>query len=127
MFNKIMYVTLFVSDQDKALDFYTNNFGFRKCIDFSGPDGRFLTIAFEEQGLEVVLWPGKAGQGKAPPGTAAPGALFIESDDLRRDFATLKERGVEFVEAEPEPYSFGMRATAFDPDGNPVSLRQRRK
>jgi len=28
MFSKIMYVTLFVSDQEMALDFYTNSFGF---------------------------------------------------------------------------------------------------
>jgi catechol 2,3-dioxygenase-like lactoylglutathione lyase family enzyme len=29
MFSRIMYVTVFVSDQDKALDFYTNHFGFQ--------------------------------------------------------------------------------------------------
>jgi catechol 2,3-dioxygenase-like lactoylglutathione lyase family enzyme len=45
MFSKIMYVTVFVSDQDKALDFYTNSFGFQKHADYNGPEGRFLTIA----------------------------------------------------------------------------------
>jgi len=33
MFKSIMYATIFVSDQDKALDFYTNTFGFRKRAD----------------------------------------------------------------------------------------------
>ena len=123
MFSRIMYVTMFVSDQDKALDFYTNNLGFEKRADYNGPEGRFLTIALKDQ-VEVLLWLGNAGQAKT---TSGMGTLFIESDDLRGDFAELKARGVEFVELEPEAYPFGMRVTALDPDRNPVALRQTRK
>jgi catechol 2,3-dioxygenase-like lactoylglutathione lyase family enzyme len=119
-----MYVTVFVSDYDKALDFYTSSLGFQKRVDYNGPEGRFLTIGLKDQGLEVLLWLGSAGQAKATPGI---GTLFIESDDLRKDFADLKARGVRFLEPEPETYPFGMRVTAFDPDGNPVALRQTRK
>jgi predicted enzyme related to lactoylglutathione lyase len=124
MFSRIMYVTVFVSDQDKALDFYTNNFGFQKHADYNGPEGRFLTIALKDQGFEVLLWLVSAGQAKATPGV---GTLFIESDDLRKDFAELKARGVQFLEPAPETYPFGMRVTALDPDGNPVALRQTRQ
>lgn len=123
MFSRIMYVTVFVSDQDKALDFYTRNLGFQKHADYSGPEGRFLTIALEDQGFEVLLWLGGAGQAQVASGV---GTLFIESDDLRKDFAELKARGVQFLEPEPETYPFGMRVTALDPDGNPVALRQTR-
>jgi predicted enzyme related to lactoylglutathione lyase len=124
MFSRIMYVTVLVSDHDKALDFYTSSFGFQKRADYSGPEGRFLTIALGNQGFEVLLWLVKAGQAKASPGVAT---LFIESDDLRKDFAELKARGVRFLEPDPETYPFGMRVTALDPDGNPVALRQTRK
>ena len=124
MFSKIMYVTVFVSDQSKALDFYTNNLGFKKRADYTGPDGRFLTIALGDQGFEVLLWLAEAGKANT---TAGMGTLFIESDDLRKDFAELKARGVEFVEPEPEAYPFGLRVTALDPDRNPVALRQTRK
>lgn len=124
MFSRVMYVTLFVSDQEKALDFYTTCFGFEKVVDYGGPEGRFLTIALKGQGLEVLLWLGTAGNAKVSPGV---GSLFIESDDLQTDFAALKARGVKFVEPEPETYPFGIRVTALDPDGNPVALRQRRK
>ena len=124
MFSRIMYVTVFVSDQDKALDFYTRSFGFQKRADYSGPEGRFLTIALEDQGFEVLLWLGNAGQAQGAPGLGTP---FIESNDLRKDFAELKQRGVQFLEPEPETYPFGMRVTALDPDGNPVALRQTRK
>ena len=124
MFSKIMHVTVFVSDQDKALDFYTKNLGFQKHADYNGPEGRFLTIALKDQGFEVLLWLGSPGVAKASPGV---GTLFIESDDLRKDFADLKARGVKFLEPEPEAYPFGLRATALDPEGNPVALRQTRK
>jgi catechol 2,3-dioxygenase-like lactoylglutathione lyase family enzyme len=124
VFSRIMYVTVFVSDQDKALDFYSNNFGFQKRADYNGREGRFLTIALKDQGFEVLLWLGNAGQAKT---TFGVGTLFIESDDLRKDFAELRARGVEFVEPEPEAYPFGMRVTALDPDRNPVALRQTRK
>ena len=124
MFSRIMYVTVFVSDQDKTLDFYINNFGFRKCVDYKGPEARFLTIALKDPGFEVILWPGEAGRTKTAAGV---GTLFIESDDLQKDFSELKARGVEFLESEPEAYPFGLRVTALDPDGNPVALRQTRK
>jgi catechol 2,3-dioxygenase-like lactoylglutathione lyase family enzyme len=119
-----MYVTVFVSDQDAALDFYTSHFGFQKRADYNGPEGRFLTIALQDQGFEVLLWLGHPGQAQVAGGV---GTLFIESDDLRKDFAELKARGVAFAESEPEVYPFGMRVTALDPDRNPVALRQTRK
>ena len=124
MINKIHSATVVVSDQDKALDFYTNNLGFQKRADYRGPEGRFLTIALKDQGFEVLLWLGNAGQATT---TSGMGTLFIESDDLRKDFVELKARGVEFVESEPEAYPFGMRVTALDPDRNPVALRQTRQ
>jgi len=124
MFSRIMYVTVFVGDQDKALEFYTSHLGFQKRADYAGPEGRFLTVALKDQGFEVILWPGSTGRAKTTPGM---GTLFIESDDLRKDFAELRARGVEFLEPEPETYPFGMRVTALDPDGNPVALRQTRK
>lgn len=125
MFSKIMYVTQFVSDQDKALDFYTSVLGFEKRLDFSGPEGRFLTVALEGQDWEVLLWLGIAGRATYQPDQV--GTFFIESDDLRKDFTELKARGVRFVQSKPEVYPFGMRVSALDPDGNVIALRQTRK
>jgi catechol 2,3-dioxygenase-like lactoylglutathione lyase family enzyme len=125
MFARVMYTTLFVRDQGKALQFYTENFGFVKRSDFAGPEGRFLTMAFDGQEVEVLLWPGTQGHGVA--GAAAPGPLIIESDDLRKDFEVLQAKGVQFVGPAPEDYPFGVRIEALDPDGNLVSLRQRRR
>ena len=120
-----MYVTLFVSDPDKALEFYTKTFGFEKRADYTGPEGRFLTMALQ-RGPEVLLWPGTGGRAgtTGSPRISVPGPLIIESDDLRKDFEALRTRGVQFADAEPEQYPFGVRVTALDPDGNRVSLRQ---
>jgi catechol 2,3-dioxygenase-like lactoylglutathione lyase family enzyme len=128
MFSRLMYVTLFVTNQDKALDFYTQTFGFEKRADYPGPEGRFLTMAISG-GPEVLLWPGIAGRAETTgsPQISVPGPLIIESDDLRKDFEILRSRGVQFADAEPENYPFGVRVTALDPDGNRVSLRQTRK
>jgi catechol 2,3-dioxygenase-like lactoylglutathione lyase family enzyme len=123
MFRRIMYVTVFVTDQDRALDFYTTKLGFEKRIDASGPQGRFLTIALKDQSFEVLLWLGTEGRANDTPEV---GTLFIQSDDLHKDFAALKAQGVKFLEAEPQPYPYGILVTALDPDGNPVALRQTR-
>ena len=55
MLVKIMYFILLVSDQDKALDFYTK-LGFEKRIDYPGTEGRFLTL-----GAALFIQPAKKG------------------------------------------------------------------
>jgi catechol 2,3-dioxygenase-like lactoylglutathione lyase family enzyme len=129
MFKNLMYVTVYVSDQDRALAFYTEALGLEKRVDHSGPEGRFLTVAPGEESVEILLWPGSPGQGPAvdgaQPGIVA-GPIFLESDDLYKEFEGLRSRGVTFVEpAEPTPYPYGVRLTALDPDGNRIELRQR--
>ncbi|GGQ52832.1 VOC family protein [Streptomyces asoensis] len=124
MLKNIMYVTLYVTDQDRALRFYTEQLGLEKRVDHPGPEGRFLTVGVPGSPLEIVLWPHAAAAGQ-PGSTTAPGPVFLESDDLRADFEVLRDRGVPFDRPEPEDYGFGIRAEAVDPDGNRISLRQR--
>ena len=128
MLKNLMYVTIYVSDQDRALAFYTENLGLQKRVDHPIPDGRFLTVAPGDDSIEIILWPGNPGQGPAVDAVKSgivPGPIFLESDDLRKEFEELQARGVEFVGPEPEDYPFGIRATALDPDGNRIELRQR--
>ena len=127
MFTKIMYVNLIVSDQDKALSFYTR-LGLQKKIDYSGPDGRFLTLGFDGQDVELILLKGEIIPSRGASQTAPspnPGFLFIESNNLRETCQALAAEGIPF-ETEAEDYPYGIRATVLDPDGNRVELRQRR-
>jgi catechol 2,3-dioxygenase-like lactoylglutathione lyase family enzyme len=56
---KVFYMSVLVSDQDKALDFYTNVLGLEKRVENPTPDGpRFLTVGVEGDDFQLVLWPG---------------------------------------------------------------------
>lgn len=103
MLERIVYISVFVSDQDRALDFYTNVLGFEKRADSPTqqadnpvPDGpRFLTVAVKGQDFELVLWPGTPGQAQQVDGRI-PAAYTIETGDCRKAFEALKSRGVKF-------------------------------
>jgi catechol 2,3-dioxygenase-like lactoylglutathione lyase family enzyme len=128
MFIKIMYFVQLVSDQDKALDFYTT-LGFEKRVDFPGPEGRFLTLGFKGQDVELLLWKGTGMPLKdrtETPKDLNLGSMFIESVDLRKDFEVLRSKGIRFIQPGPEDYPFGVRIAALDPDGNRIELRQRK-
>ncbi|MEU0405675.1 VOC family protein [Streptomyces sp. NPDC006197] len=120
-----MYVTLYVTNQDRALRFYTEQLGLEKRIDFPGPDRRFLTVGVPGTPVEIILWshPAAAGQPAEPGATSGP--VILESDDLRADFKVFRDRGVTFDQPEPEDYGFGVRIETTDRDGNRISLRER--
>ncbi|MER6620020.1 VOC family protein [Streptomyces sp. NPDC000931] len=133
MLTSVMYVTINVTDQDRSLRFYTDQLGLEKRVDHQGPEGRFLTVGVPGSALEFLLWPRPAGMGQPDTGQPAAGetggralgSVFLESDDLRKDFAVWRDRGVTFDQPEPEDYPFGVRIEAVDPDGNRIALRQR--
>ena len=122
MLKKVVYVALLVSDQDKALDFYTNVIGLEKRVDSPTPAGpRFLTVGVKGQDFELVLWPGT-------PARADLGAAVytIEVEDIRMVFETLKSRGVKFESPEILEFPWGLVARFRDPDGNLLQVREGR-
>lgn len=129
MLKNLMFVTLYVTDQDRALEFYTDRLGLQKRVDATNQYGRFLTVAPGDGPVEILLRRGNPGQptpvDAAEPDGVLPGPVFIESDDLVKDFELLRSRGVTFVEEAPKQYEFGVLLTALDPDGNRIELRQR--
>jgi uncharacterized glyoxalase superfamily protein PhnB len=125
MLEKVLYVSVFVEDQAKALDFYTNALGFEKRADNPTPDGpRFLAVALKGQDLLLVLWPGTPGQGQPFQGRSTA-AYTLETKDCRRTFETLKSRGVKF-DTDVLEYPWGQVAVFQDPDGNRLQIRQGR-
>jgi predicted enzyme related to lactoylglutathione lyase len=125
LLTRVVYVTQFVSDQDEALDFYTQVLGFEKRADNPTPDGpRFLTVGVKGQEFQLVLWPGKPSEGQSIGGRS-PAACTIETPDCRKAFEQLKSRGVQF-ETGVLDYPWGSIAVFVDPDGNRLQLRQGR-
>jgi predicted enzyme related to lactoylglutathione lyase len=122
MLKKVVYVALLVSDQDKALDFYTNRVGLEKRGDYPTPAGpRFVTVGVKGQDFELVLWPGTPG--KAEAGSAV---YTIEVDNCQAAFESLKSRGVTFESSAILEFPWGYAARFHDPDGNLLQLREGR-
>lgn len=119
------HTTLFVSDQDRALDFY-ETLGLEKRDDVSGPFGRWLTVAPPGDQHEILLWPGTPQKPESTTEGFDPGLVFLEYDDLRTDIERMQSEGIEFDGEAPAEYEFGLRAETFDPDGNHIALRQDR-
>ena len=123
MLKTVPYAAIMVSDQDKALDFYTNVVGFEKRGDLPTPGGpRFVTIGVKGQDFALVLWPGRPAEPEQ--GTAA---YTIEVDDCAKEFKKLQERGAVFEPPKVIEMPFGYVARFKDPDGNSLQLREGRK
>jgi catechol 2,3-dioxygenase-like lactoylglutathione lyase family enzyme len=129
---QISHMMLFCRDQDEARDFYTEKLGFEVTNDTEfGEDFRWLTLSLPGQDLELGLMPPDAGP--HPPEVVdrirellALGGMMggiIQTDDCRRDYERLRERGVEFV-GEPEDRFYGIDVGFRDPSGNPWRLTQ---
>jgi predicted enzyme related to lactoylglutathione lyase len=121
MQDRLIYTHVYVSDQDRALDYYTNVLGFERKTDFPYPDGpRFLTVALNDQDFQLVLWPGTPGQAQ-PLQTHTPATYTIETEDCQRAFEELKSRGVDF-ETGVLDFPWGDAAVFRDPDGNRLQV-----
>jgi predicted enzyme related to lactoylglutathione lyase len=121
MQDRLIYTHVYVSDQDRALDFYTNVLGFERRTDFPYPDGpRFLTVALNGQDFELVLWPGTPGQAQ-PLQTHTPATHTIETEDCRKAYEELSSRGVKFETGVLE-FPWGDIAVFRDPDGNRLQV-----
>jgi predicted enzyme related to lactoylglutathione lyase len=125
MLERIVYTSVFVSDQDSALDFYTNVLGLEERVDNPTPDGpRFLTVAVQGQDFQLVLWPGTPGEAQPVDGRI-PAAYTIETGDIQTAVEALESRGVKF-ETDVLEYPWGYIALFQDPDGNRLQLREGR-
>jgi predicted enzyme related to lactoylglutathione lyase len=123
MLKSVFYTAVYISDQDRALDFYTNVLGLEQRVDNPTPDGpRFLTVGVNGQDFQLVLWPGTPGQGQPVQGRV-PASVTIETSDIREAVETLKSRGVNF-ETDVLEFPWGYVAIFEDPDGNRLQLRE---
>ncbi len=99
---RIKWTTLYVDDQEKALQFYTDKLGFQKKADFSNGNYRWLTVASPEdpEGVELVLESNANPAGKtyqeALHGRSQPAANFLVKD-VQAEHDRLAAKGVKFT------------------------------
>lgn len=133
MIDRMSHTSIWVHDQDEALKFYTEKLGFNVKTDITMEGFRWLTVSPPAQDdLEIVLM-------KPTPGpmmdaetvetlsrlmnSGAMGAGVLHTDDCRKTYEELKEKGVEFV-APPAERPYGIEAIMKDNSGNWFSLTQ---
>jgi predicted enzyme related to lactoylglutathione lyase len=123
---RIKWTTLYVDDQEKALQFYTDKLGFQKKADFSQGSYRWLTVAASEdpEGVELVLESnanpaGKAYQ-EAVHGQGRPAAQFLVND-VQAEHDRLAAKGVKFT-MPVTPTTGSIIAVLDDTCGNLIQL-----
>jgi uncharacterized glyoxalase superfamily protein PhnB len=125
--------SIFVLDQDEALDFYVGKLGFEVNTDVDMGFMRWLTVNLPDQPDRQVLLelPGPpahddatAAQVRELVTKGATGfSLGLRTDDCRRTYEELKAKGVEFTE-EPTERFYGIDCGLRDPFGNHMRLVQ---
>jgi catechol 2,3-dioxygenase-like lactoylglutathione lyase family enzyme len=133
MITKLSHTAIWVLDQDEALEFYTRKLGFDVNTDERMDDFRWLTVSPPGQPDHelILLEPGPpmmdpkaAEQVKELVAKGALGAAAFETDDCRKTYAELSERGVNFL-SEPAERFYGIEATLRDNSGNWFSITER--
>jgi len=98
---KIKVTSIYVDDQAKALNFYTDVLGFAKKSDFSNGPYRWLTVASPEEpdGTELQLAlnnnPAAKAYQQAMFQQGQPAMMFF-TDDIKGEYERIKARGAAF-------------------------------
>jgi catechol 2,3-dioxygenase-like lactoylglutathione lyase family enzyme len=134
MLNALTITSIYVLDQDEALDFYVGKLGFEVRTDATMGDFRWLTVGSKSQPeVELILMkvaPGPmldeatATQIRQLVAKGAFGAGVLESSDVRKDYEELSKKGVRF-KGPPEERPYGIETVMQDDSGNWFSVVQR--
>lgn len=127
MITKITHLTLFVHNQNDALEFYTQKIGFSLHTDaMFGPELRWLTLHPQGQpDFELVLMLATNEQDKALVGKQGGSSPFftLETNNIAKDYELLLANGVTFCAA-PETQPWGTATSFTDLYGNKIYLVQ---
>lgn len=134
MISKMSHATIYVTDQEQALEFYRDKLGFKVTTDVTMEGGfRWLTVAPKDQsGFEIVLMEPKPGfmfeeeaanQLRALISGGKLGAGVFSTPNCQQTYEELSSKGVEFL-SPPAERPYGIEAIFKDNSGNWFSLTQ---
>ncbi|MFN0103430.1 MAG: VOC family protein [Bryobacteraceae bacterium] len=126
---RIVVSSIFVDDQDKALDFYTNKLGFIKKAEIPMGTARWLTVVApsDRNGTELLLEPdGHPAVGPFKNALLQDGIPFTSFavDNVKAEYERLRALGVTFTQP---PVTMGPVTTTVleDTCGNLIQLAQK--
>ena len=126
----IAHIALVVRDYDEAIEFFTSKLDFTLLEDTYIPsqDKRWVLVAPpDSNGTSLLLARAADDEQKKAIGNQSGGRvfLFLYTDNFRRDYETMVNRGIQFVRP-PKQESYGTVAVFEDLYGNRWDLLQPR-
>lgn len=136
MITRLSHATIYVLDQDRALEFYRDKLGFEVRKDGRLDNGfRWITMSPKLQpDLEIILMAIQENPMFPAENVAmlrrlveagAIGVGVLEVDDCRKTYEDLKAKGVQFVSPPTERF-YGIEALMRDDSGNWFSMTERK-
>ncbi len=133
MFKSTRLSSIFVLDQDEALDFYVGKLGLEVHTDADLGFMRWLTVSVPgDEDREIFLEkPGEPGYQETTVERiremvskgAGGGWIGFQTDDCRKTYDELLAMGIEFTQ-EPIEQSYGVDCALRDPFGNHIRILQ---
>ena len=130
MLTNVGTITVHVTDQDKALAFYTEKLSFEARTDMPmGPDQRWIEVAPPGAQTRILLYkptpeaPGADSYDVAKAKIGKNTGMVLEVDDIKATFAELKAKGVTIID-EPTQQPWGWWGVFADQDGNTYGVHQ---
>ncbi|MEW7006799.1 VOC family protein [Lentilitoribacter sp. EG35] len=124
----ISALTLVVDDYDKAIAFYVDVLGFSLIEDtVLSAEKRWVVVQpvfpKSQHAASLLLAKADGEEQRASIGNQTGGrvAFFLKTNDFHKDYQTLKEKGVCFLE-EPRAEQYGHVVVFADPFGNKWDL-----
>jgi lactoylglutathione lyase len=120
-------IIVFVSDQGRAVKFYSEKLGFDIMVNMPFKGGKWIEVAPQgsDTTLSLMVPDGKM----LPPedveaaindiGTST--GIWFYSDDIHSEFEELKKKGVEITVPKQQDWG-GFMSQVKDPDGNTFSI-----
>jgi len=117
---KVGPIQIFVSDIEKAKNWYTKVLGMKLIEEYS--DFKCILMKFRGTEFDIGVPNPSWGQGWNKVKIGGRTAIFFESDNIEKDWEELKRKGVKVVEELSERPWGEMKAVFADPDGNEFNL-----
>jgi catechol 2,3-dioxygenase-like lactoylglutathione lyase family enzyme len=128
MISHLQMITIYVTNLEQSLEFYTQKLGFIRLADFDDGKDRLTWLISEqarssEVSTQIALY---APTDKTDPRIGTASGIVFTADDIEATYHTLKANGVSFtMDLVRHPYGDGagdQEARFVDPDGNTFLL-----
>ncbi len=124
MINGVGTVSIFVRDQQRAKQFYTEKLGMELRNDtpmYPGASVRWISVAPKGAATELVLFEPDEQSAHYAGTVGKSQAITLDVSDIHALVDDLKAKGVEFI-TEPDTQFWGTYATLRDSEGNGIML-----